>query len=296
MMGLWHDLLVPLQYDYMVRALVVSALIGVVCGFLSAFVTLKGWSLLGDALSHAVVPGVALAGLLGWPLAAGAFLTGLLATGAMALIKVKSRLREDAVMGIVFTTFFAAGLLIISLTPGGVDRKTIIFGNILAIADRELLQVVVIAVVTLGVLGCKWRDLMLFCFDATQARTLGLPVVVLHGVLLVLMSATVVAALQAVGAVLVVAMLVTPGAAAHLLTDRFGRMMWVAAGLGGGCALVGAYASYFFDGATGGCIVTLQALVFGVVFLWAPRHGWLAERRRARGRSGGGEAQEEVRL
>ena len=185
--------------------------------------------------------------------------------------------------------------MIISLTPGAVDRKTIIFGNVLAIADRELLQVVVIAVVTLGVLACKWRDLMLFCFDATQARTLGLPVVVLHGLLLVLMSATVVAALQAVGAVLVVAMLVTPGAAAHLLTDRFGRMMWVAAGLGGGCALVGAYASYFFDGATGGCIVTLQALVFGVVFLWAPRHGWLAERRRARRLSGSGEAQE-VRL
>lgn len=276
------DLLTPLQYEYMVRAIWVSGLIGAVCGFLSGFVTLKGWSLLGDALSHAVVPGVAVAAAFGWPLAAGALVAGLLAAGAMALIRMKSRLREDAVMGVVFTGFFAAGLLIISLTPSGIDRKSIIFGNILAIGDRELVQVLVISAVVLAGLAVKWRDLMLVCFDPTQARTLGLPVPAINVLLLVLLAATAVAALQAVGAVLVVAMLVTPGAAAHLLTDRFGRLLWLSAGIGSGCSVAGAYVSYFFNSATGGCIVLLQAVVFGVVFLLAPKHGLLAARRRAR--------------
>ena len=184
----------PLHYEYMLRAIWVSGMIGGVCGFLSAFVTLKGWSLLGDALSHAVVPGVAVAAVMGWPLAAGAFVAGLLAAGAMSLIKMKSRLREDAVMGVVFTSFFAAGLLIISLTPSGVDRKSIIFGNILAIADRELVQVLVISGVVLLGLAVKWRDLMLVCFDPTQARATGLPVRGLQVLLLVLLSATAVAA------------------------------------------------------------------------------------------------------
>lgn len=278
------DWLTPFQYEYMGRAIWVSGLVGAVCGFLSAFVTLKGWSLLGDALSHAVVPGVAVAALLGWPLAAGAFIAGLLAAGSMALINLKSRLREDAVMGVVFTTFFAAGLLIISLTPGSVDRKSIIFGNILAIADRELVQILILGGLVLAGLAAKWRDLMLVCFDPTHARTLGLPVRALQAWLLVLLSATTVAALQAVGAILVVAMLVTPGATAHLLTDRFGRLLWISAGVGAGSAVAGAYASYFFNGATGGCIVTLQTLVFAAVFLFAPRHGLLATRRRARAR------------
>jgi len=281
-----HHLLIPFEYDYMIRAMWVSGLIGVVCGCLSAFVTLKGWSLLGDALSHAVVPGVAVAAVLGWPFSVGAFLAGLLAAGAMVLIRMKSRLREDAVMGIVFTTFFAAGLLIISMTPSGVDRKSILFGNILAMADRDVAQVLVIGGVALVVVACKWRDLMLFCFDVTQARAFGWSVGWLHGLLLALLSAVAVAGLQAVGAVLVVAMLVTPGATAYLLTNRFGRMVWVSAVLGGGCSVAGVYASYFFNSATGGCIVTLQTLVFLVVFLAAPRHGWLAERRRARRRSG----------
>ena len=276
------DLLTPLQYDYMVRAIWVSGLIGAVCGFLSGFVTLKGWSLLGDALSHAVVPGVAAAGLLGLPMAAGAFVAGLLAAGAMAVIRTQCRLREDAIMGVVFTSFFAAGLLIISLTASPVDRKSIIFGNILAIGDRELWQVVGIGGLVLGGVALKWRDLMLVCFDPTQARTLGMPVNGLHALLLALLSATAVAGLQAVGAVLVVAMLVTPGAAAHLLTDRFGRLLWISAGIGAGCAVVGAYASFFLNGETGGCIVTFQALVFGAVFLVAPKHGLLAARRRER--------------
>jgi len=277
-----EHLAIPFQYDYMLRAIWVCALIGGVCGFLSSFITLKGWSLMGDALSHAVVPGVAIAYLLGWPFALGAFIAGLLAAGAMAFVKSQSRIREDATIGIVFTTFFAFGLLIISLFRARVDLKTIIFGNILGISDWDVLQLILISLVTLVVLGLKWKDLMLFCFDPSQARTLGLPVRVLNITLLSLLSATAVAALQAVGAILVVAMLVTPGATAYLLTDRFRTMLWLSSLMGAITSIVGAYASYFLNGATGGCIVTLQTLIFLTAFLFAPKHGILAAKRMAK--------------
>ena len=277
-----QSLLTPFHYDYMLRAIWVSALIGGVCGFLSSFVTLKGWSLMGDALSHAVVPGVALAYILGLPFALGAFVAGLLAAATMAFIKAKSRIREDATIGIVFTAYFALGLLLISLFPARVDLKVILLGNILGISGPDIVQVIVISAVTLLVLGLKWRDLMLFCFDANQARTLGLRPVVLHITLLALLAATAVAALQAVGACLVVAMLITPGATAYLLTDRFGKMLWLSSGMGVVTSLVGAYLSYFINGATGGCIVTLQTLVFLAAFIFAPKHGMLASKRRAR--------------
>jgi ABC-type Mn2+/Zn2+ transport system permease subunit len=278
----FQSLSVPFQYDYMVRAMGVSALVGGVCGFLSPFVTLKGWSLMGDALSHAVVPGVVIAYIFGFPFTLGAFIAGLLATGAMAFIRAQSRIREDATIGIVFTSFFALGLVLISLFPSGVDLKTILYGNILAIADPDILQVVGISAVTLLVIGFKWRDLMLYCFDPNQARSLGLKAGALHVTLLALLAATCVAALQAVGAILVLAMLITPGATAYLLTDRFGTMMWLSAALGVATSLAGAYASYYINGATGGCIVTLQTLVFLAAFVFAPQHGMLASRRAIR--------------
>jgi manganese/iron transport system permease protein len=307
-----QSLLTPFHYDYMLRAIWVSALIGGTCGFLSSFVTLKGWSLMGDALSHAVVPGVAIgyiygvplarelvsglvSGLvseqqrtavgtyvLGLPLVIGAFVAGLLAAGTMAFVKAKSRIREDATIGIVFTAYFASGLLLISLFPASVDLKVILLGNILGISDPDIAQVIVICAITLVVLGLKWKDLMLFCFDPNQARTLGLPVGRLQITLLALLAATSVAALQAVGACLVVAMLITPGATAYLLTDRFGKMLGLSSAMGVATSLVGAYASYYFNGATGGCIVTLQTLVFLVAFVFAPKHGILASRRRMR--------------
>jgi hypothetical protein len=275
-------LLTPFHYEYMCKAIWVCVLIGGVCGFLSAFVTLKGWSLMGDALSHAIVPGVALAYILGLPFALGSFLAGLLAAAAMAFVKAKSRIREDAVIGIIFTTFFAVGLLLISLFPARVDLKSIIFGNILGISDPDILQVIIISALTLVTLALKWRDLMLFCFDPNQARSLGLKTGFLNFLLLILLSATAVAALQAVGACLVVAMLVTPGATAYLLTDRFGKMLWLSAGMGALTSLIGAYASYFLNGSTGGCIVTLQTLLFLLCFFAAPKHGMIAARRRAR--------------
>ncbi len=277
-----ETLLTPLQYEYMLKAIFVSAVIGGVCAFLSCFITLKGWSLMGDALSHSVVPGVAVAYYAGWPFAAGAFVTGLLAAVGMGFVKTKTRLREDAVIGVVFTAFFALGLLLISLYPSQVDLRSIVFGNILGISNPDIVQVLIISGVTLVVLGFKWRDLLLFCFDPNQARALGLNTTVLHFTLLTLLSATAVAALQTVGACLVVAMLVTPGATAYLLTDRFGKMIGIATSMGVGTSMVGAYASYFFDGSTGGCIVTLQSALFVAALVFAPKHGLIGQRARRR--------------
>lgn len=280
MSHLWQQLLTPFHYDYMLRAMLVCGLVGATGGFLSSFITLKGWSLMGDALSHAVVPGVAVAYIAGLPFSVGAFSTGLLAAWAMAMVKKKTALREDAVIGIIFTSFFALGLLLISLFPTRVDLRTIIFGNILGIAGGDVVQMVIVAAVTFVVLGLKWRDLLLVSFDPAQARALGMPVFALQALLLALLAAAAVAALQAVGACLVVAVLVTPGATAYLLTDRFGKMIIISCLLGTFTGVAGAYASYFVDGATGGCIVTLQAAIFVLVWIFAPRHGLIASRRR----------------
>jgi ABC-type Mn2+/Zn2+ transport system permease subunit len=272
------NLLTPFEYEYMVKAILISGLIGGVCAFLSCFITLKGWSLMGDALSHAVVPGVSVAWMLGLPFSVGAFIAGILAALGMGWVKANSRLREDAVIGVVFTTFFAAGLLLLTLFESNISLKTIIFGNILAISDPDILQVVIISAISMLVLGMKWRDLLLYCFDETHARSIGLNTRFLNVLLLSLLSATAVAALQTVGACLVVAMLVTPGATAYLLTDRFGRMLGIATGLGVFCGVTGAYISYYFNGSTGGCIVVLQTIIFLLALVLAPKHGLMAAR------------------
>jgi ABC-type Mn2+/Zn2+ transport system permease subunit len=277
-----ESLTIPFHYEYMLKAMGVSALIGGVCGLLSCFVTLKGWSLMGDALSHAVVPGVTLAYMAGLPFAFGAFTSGLIAALGMGFIKSRTSLREDAVIGVVFTSFFALGVLLISMNPSSVSLRTIVFGNILGIATPDVIQVVIIAIITLVVLAVKGRDLILFCFDPNQVRALGLNPLRLHFLLLTLLSATAVASLQTVGACLVVATLVTPGATAYLLTDRFSRMLGIAGGIGVATGFVGAYASYFVDGSTGGCIVVLQTLLFLTALVFAPKHGMLASRRKRR--------------
>jgi ABC-type Mn2+/Zn2+ transport system permease subunit len=276
------DLLTPFHYDYMVKAILVSGLIGGVCAFLSCFITLKGWSLMGDALSHAVVPGVSLAWLVGLPFSVGAFIAGILAALSMGWVKRHTRLREDAVIGVIFTSWFALGLLLLSLYPSNLNLRTIIFGNILAISDPDILQVLIISGISILVLALKWRDLLLYCFDESHARSLGMNTSFLHFLLLSLLAATAVAALQTVGACLVVAMLVTPGATAYLLTDRFGKMLIIATITGLLCGVFGAYGSYFLNGSTGGCIVVLQTLVFLVVLFLAPKHGLLAARRQRR--------------
>ncbi|MFC7553246.1 metal ABC transporter permease [Pseudoroseomonas wenyumeiae] len=275
-------MLEPFAYEYMRQAMLVSALIGAVCGLLSCFVALKGWSLLGDALSHAVVPGVALAWILGLPFALGAFASGLLAAWVMGFIRRNSRIREDAAIGVVFTAFFGVGLVLLTLWPSNIRLRTIIFGNVLGIAPEDVVQMLIVAGGVLLVLALRGRDMMLWAFDATHARAIGLDTRLLQTLLLGSVAAVAVAAMVAVGAVLVIAMLVAPGATAYLLSDRFGRMMGIATAIGAVTAFLGAWISYFLDGSTGGVIVSLQALVFLVALVAAPRHGLLAARRARR--------------
>lgn len=274
------ELLTPFSYDYMVKAIWVSGLVGATCAFLSAYLMLKGWSLMGDALAHSIVPGVAGAYVIGVPFAAGAFAAGLLAALAMWFVRQTTRLREDAVIGIVFTSFFAAGLLLVSIYPTAVNVQSIVLGNILGISDEDVLQVIVIAAVSLAILAFKWKDLMVVFFDEQHARTVGLNPTGLKLLFFTLLSACTVAALQTVGACLVIAMVVTPGATAYLLTDRFGRLLSLAVAIGATTSIVGAYLSFFLDGATGGVIVVLQTLLFLAAFLFAPKHGLIANRRR----------------
>ncbi len=277
-----ETLLEPFAYSYMTNAMWVSALVGGVCAFLSAYLMLKGWSLIGDALSHAIVPGVAGAYMLGLPFSLGAFLAGGLAAGAMLFLNERTGLKQDAIIGLIFTSFFALGLFMVSISPAAVDIRTITLGNILAITPEDTLQLAIIGFVTLAVLALKWKDLMVVFFDESHARSIGLKPDLLKAVFFTLLAASTVAALQTVGAFLVIAMVVTPGATAYLLTDRFPRLILISMAVGSITSFAGAYASYFLDGATGGIIVTLQTLVFLTAFVFAPKHGLLAARRRAR--------------
>jgi manganese/iron transport system permease protein len=274
------ELMVPFAYDYMLKAMWVSALVGAVCAFLSAYLMLKGWSLMGDALAHSIVPGVAGAYMLQLPYAAGAFFAGVLASLGMALVKSRTRLREDAIIGLVFTSFFALGLLMVSINPTAVNVQSIVLGNILGISDDDALQVVLISAISMAVLVLKWKDLMVMFFDENHARTVGLNPGALKVLFFTLLSACTVAALQTVGACLVIAMVVTPGATAYLLTDRFERLLMISVAIGATTSFIGAYISYFLDGATGGVIVVLQTLLFLAAFYLAPKHGVLAARRR----------------
>jgi manganese/iron transport system permease protein len=274
-------LLEPFSYGYMTNAMWVSALVGGVCAFLSCFLMLKGWSLIGDALSHSVVPGVAGAYMLGLPFALGAFLSGGLAAAAMLLLTERSGLKPDVIIGLIFTSFFGLGLFMVSVSPVPVDIMTITMGNILAITPEDTLQLAVIGFVSLAVLLVIWKDLVVVFFDETHARTVGLHPRLLKGVFFMLLSASVVAAMQTVGAFLVIAMVVTPGATAYLLCDRFERLIVTSVSIGTLTSFVGAYASYFLDGATGGVIVCLQTVIFLIVFVLAPKHGLLAARRKA---------------
>lgn len=280
MNALIAELAVPFDYSYMLKAMWVSALVGGVCAFLSAYLMLKGWSLMGDALGHAIVPGVAVAYIIGAPFAVGAFFAGIFASVGMNFVKQKSRLREDAIIGLVFTTMFALGLLLASIWPTSVSIQTIVLGNILAISDEDVVQVAIIAAVSLAVMVFIWKDLMVTFFDENHARSIGINTAVLKMIFFTLLSACTVAALQTVGACLVIAMVVTPGATAYLLTDRFGKLIVISVALGAVTSFVGAYISFFLDGATGGVIVCLQTLLFLAAFYFAPKHGVLAARRR----------------
>ena len=270
--------IVPMSYPFMQRALVIALLVGVVCAVLSCYLVLRGWSLMGDAISHGVLPGIVVAAMTGFPLIVGAFAAGLSCAVLTGYLKENSRLKDDTVMGIVFSGMFALGIVLFSRIETDLHLTHILYGNVLGVDTQDLIEMGVIAGVTLLVVLVKRRDFLLYCFDSSHARVVGLPVRTLHYGLLVLMSLTIVAALKVVGIILAVAMLVAPGAIAYLLTDRLERMLMIATVVASGSCVAGVLVSYHIDGATGPCIVLIQASIFILSFLFAPKHGMLAYR------------------
>jgi manganese/iron transport system permease protein len=276
---LWDVVVVPMSYDFMQRALVVAVLVGAVCAVLSCYLVLKGWSLMGDAISHAVLPGIVFAFVLGLPLAAGAFVAGLACAVFTGYLKENSRVKEDTVMGIVFSGMFGLGLVLFTKVETDQHLNHVLFGNMLGVKLRDLIETALVAGAALVAVLVKRRDLLLYCFDPQHARAVGLPVRGLHYTLLVLLSLTIVASLKAVGIILVVAMLVAPGAIAYMLTNSFDRMLVSAVAVAVGSSVIGTLASFHIDGATGPCIVLIQTGVFLFAFLFAPGRGLLTAQR-----------------
>ncbi|WP_410582948.1 metal ABC transporter permease [Amycolatopsis sp. lyj-108] len=277
-MSVYDLFLEPLSYDFMVRALASTVIASAVCAVLSCWLVLIGWSLMGDAVSHAVLPGVVLAYVLGAPFALGAVVFGFLAVALIGVVRDTSRVKEDAAIGIVFTTLFALGLVLISVTPSQTDLNHIIFGNLLGVDTSDLIQIGVLGAITLTLLVLKRRDFTLYAFDPTHAHAIGLNPRMLGAALLGLLALTAVVALQVVGVILVVAMLIIPGATAYLLTDRFGRMLVIAPSFSVLAAVTGLYLSYHLDTASGGMIVLVQGAGFTLVYLFGPRHGIVGKR------------------
>ena len=277
-MNLTDFFLEPLSYDFMVRALATTLIASIVCAVLSCWLVLIGWSLMGDAVSHAVLPGVVLAYIAGVPFALGAVVFGFLAVALIGAVRDTSRVKEDAAIGIVFTTLFALGLVLISVTPSQTDLNHIIFGNLLGVSWADLTQIIILGAITFTILVTKRRDFTLYAFDSTHAHAIGLNPKILGAVLLGLLALTAVVALQAVGVVLVVAMLIIPGATAYLLTDRFRRMLVIAPAISAGCAVIGLYLSYYLDTTSGGMVVLAQGAVFALVYLFSPQHGLIGTR------------------
>jgi manganese/iron transport system permease protein len=278
MTALYDLVAVPLSYPFMQRALMVSLLVAAVCAVLSCYLVLKGWSLMGDAISHAVLPGIVVAHVLSIPLAIGAFAAGLSCALLTGYLKENSRIKEDTVMGIVFSGMFGFGLVLFTKVDTEQHLLHILFGNVLGVTTRDLIETAIVAGGTLAIVLLKRRDLLLYCFDPNHARSIGLPVRVLHYGLLVLLALTIVASLKAVGIILVIAMLIGPGATAYLLTDSFERMLVIASAVALASAFVGTIVSFHIDGATGACIVLTQALIFALAFLFAPKQGVLRRR------------------
>jgi ABC-type Mn2+/Zn2+ transport system permease subunit len=268
----------PFQYDFMLNAFAIGALVGAVCAVFSCFLVLKGWSLMGDAISHAVLPGIVVAYVLGVPLGLGAFASGLLCALGTGFIKSHSRVKEDTVMGVVFTGLFALGLVLFSKIETDQHLNHILFGSLLGIPRARIIETAFIAGITLVVTLVIRKDLLLFCFDPSHARSIGLNTERLNYVMLALLALTIVASIQAVGIILVVAMLVTPGCVGFLLTSRFHHMQLVAVASAVFSSLAGVYVSFFINGSTGSCIVLVQSAIFLLALVFAPKRGILANR------------------
>jgi manganese/iron transport system permease protein len=256
----------PFQYEFLRSGMIIGSIIAVMCAVLSCFLVLRGWSLMGDAISHAVLPGIVLAYVAGIPLLLGAFASGLLCAVGTGWVKNNSRIKEDTAMGVVFTGLFAFGLVLFSMVPSDLHLNHILFGNILGIGPSEWREIIVVSVVVLSVLLVKRRDFLLLCFDTAQARVMALPVRMLHYGLLALLSLAIVASLKAVGIILVTAMLITPGATAFLWSHRFDRMLWIASATAVFSTVAGIVLSYRFDASTSACIVLVQAGIFAVTW------------------------------
>jgi manganese transport system permease protein len=261
-------ILEPLQYAFMFKAVIVSVIVGVACAILSCFLVLKGWSLLGDAISHAVLPGVVIAYMVGIPFGLGAFIFAMFAVTLIGFIKNNTKIKEDAVMGIVFTTLFALGLMLISVIISSVDLTHVLFGEVLGISDNDAWYTFITLLIVSLVVLIFQKTFLVFCFDPTHARVLGLPVTFIHYAFLSLLAITITGSIQTVGILLVIAMLITPGSTAFLLTKRFSNMLTIAVMMSILSSLVGAYCSYYFDISTGGTIVFVQGCIFLSVFFY----------------------------
>ncbi|NKC29377.1 metal ABC transporter permease [Falsiroseomonas selenitidurans] len=269
----------PWTHGFMQQALAVGLMVAALSAILSCFVVLKGWSLMGDAVSHAILPGVVGAWLLGIPLVIGAFVAGLTCALASGAIRATSRVKEDAAMGVVFSGMFAVGLILLSQVRSNVHLSHVLFGSILGIEAEDFWQTLGIASAALLILALRGRDLVLFCFDPGQARIAGLHPGRLRLLLLTVLAASIVTGVQAVGVILVVALLITPGAIGLLMADRFGRMVWVSVGAACTATLVGIQASFMLDASTAGSIVLALSAIFVAALLFSPRHGLLRPRR-----------------
>lgn len=273
-----EQLLEPFRYGFMVDAMIVGSTVGAVCAVLSCYLVLKGWSLMGDAISHAVLPGIVIAYAIGLPLAVGAFLSGLLCAVSTGYIKANSRVKEDTVMGVVFTGLFAFGLVLFTKIKSDLHLDHILFGNILGLEEGDLKNTLIVSGIVLATILALRRDLLLFCFDPAQARAIGLRTGLLYYLLLSMLALTIVVSLKAVGIILVIAMLVTPGCVAYLLTDRFGMMLAIATATAIFSSLFGVYISFFLNASTAACIVLMQAIIFLITLVFAPKHGLLLSR------------------
>ena len=260
-------LLMPFQFPFMQQAFVIGLLVARPMGLLSPFMVLKGWSLMGDAISHAVLPGIVLAYLLGLPLAAGAFAAGMVCSISVGYLKENSRVKEDTVMGIVFSGMFGLGVVMFSMIESDLHLMHVLFGDILGVTWRDIAETGVIALIALGFVGLLRRDLLVAAFDPQHARAIGLPVRFYHYGLLAVLSLTIVGALKAVGIILAIAMLIAPGATAFLLTRRFDAMVAVSMLIATACAFLGVYLSFFIDSAPAPTIVLLMTLVFIAAFI-----------------------------
>ena len=280
-MSFFETALMPLQFPFMRNALIIAVLVAVPAALLSCFLVLKGWSLMGDAISHAVLPGVVIAYIVNIPLAIGAFAAGMFCALATGFLQENSRIKQDTVMGVVFSGMFAAGLVLYTQIQTDVHLDHILFGDILGIGWGDIAESGIIALVVGGIILAKWRDVLLHAFDPAQAKAVGLPVRVIHYGLLCLLSLTIVGALKAVGIILAIARLIAPGAIAFLLARSFGGMLFVATLVATGASLAGVYLSFFIDSAPAPTIVLLMTIVFIGAFVATTLRSRAAEKRHA---------------